>query len=193
MIDVGYVVLSAVGILGVALSSYAASHPVGHSPLLLGDNVLWDLGFQFGTLAAIASTGIVILHPSESGVVPIVSCAFVAATTAATSIDARAVGTMACSQAVIFAAVDNGAHWKWFIVAVAAAGVGLVSSGVMVYAGRMRRGAGIRKRATTSDPPAAAGSFSAAAAMVRRLGFGRDTVLRQRARPVALLGDDPFL
>jgi hypothetical protein len=190
MIDVGYVVLSAVGILGVALSSYAASHPVGHSPLLLGDNVLWDLGFQFGTLAAIAATGIVILHPSAAGVVPIVSCAFVAVTSAATAIDARAVGTMACSQAVIFAAVDNGNHWKWFIVAVAAAGVGVAASGVMVYAQRVHRGA--RKRPESKQTTETAGNFSAAA-VAWRLGFGGGTVLRQRARPAALLGDDPFM
>ena len=190
MIDVGYIVLSAVGVLGVAVASFAASHSIGYNPILIGDSLLWDLGFQFGTFAAITATGIVILHPSDVYFVPIVSGASVVVTSLATAVDARAVGTMACSQAVIFAAVDNGNHWKWFIVAVAAAGVGVAASGVMVYAQRINRGA--RGRPQPKEPVKAATGFSAAA-VVKRLGFGGGTVLRQRSRPAALLGDDPFM
>lgn len=194
MTDVGYIVLSAVGILGVAISSYSAAHPVGYSPLLLGSNQLWDAGFQFGTLAAIASTGIVILHPSSVGIVPVVSCVFVAVSSIATSVDARAVGTMACSQAVIFAAADNGAHWKWFIVAVVAAAIGVAASGVMVYAGRLHRRQG--SKATQSSKPRADTGMAAkfaASSFAKQLGFGGGTALRHRAKPVALLGDDPFM
>lgn len=183
MVNIAYIVLSAVGILGISIVNYGATHPIGASPMRLGEHVLWDLGFQFGIFAAIAAIGIVILHPSTSSIVPMVSCGFVAVTSAATVYDSRAVGLIACSQAVIFAAVDNGEHWKWFIVAVTSAGIAVAASGVMVYARWLHR--------ITEPPKQVNPTTLFNPVKIGMPGFGN--VLRRRARAFAAVDETAFL